>query len=108
MNGYQLMANSYKQLLAREETAPEERKDLESHIKVFEFLASLTDAEKRIIFDSGAFNDVLKGYVSKAVDNITRDGNEPDSEDLKGIILREINCLLSEMSSDQAEQYYYR
>ncbi len=66
MNGYKVIADSYRKLLEQEQGAREKEK-IESTIKVYDMLSELTENEVYCIFDSGAFNDVVKGYCRKAI-----------------------------------------
>lgn len=62
MNGYKLLADSYKKLV---ETNQIDKKEAESYIKVYDFLATCSDKEKEILFKSSAFNDMIKELINK-------------------------------------------
>ncbi|MDF2950561.1 MAG: hypothetical protein K0S18_144 [Anaerocolumna sp.] len=68
MNGYELTAQSYEALMKRDNSNIS-KDDCESKIKVYRTLASLSESEIIEIFNSGAFNDVLKGYCKMALKN---------------------------------------
>jgi hypothetical protein len=69
MNGYKLMAASYKKYLEQHPEEPDEvKQQLLAEIKVNELLAGLSEPEIMMIFDSGAFNQVIKSYCYKAME----------------------------------------
>lgn len=68
MNGYKLLADSYKQIL--DKTDDEQKKaNIEKSIKALETMADKTDDEIMEIFNTGAFNDILRAYCKKALIN---------------------------------------
>lgn len=99
MNGYQITADSYRTLL---QTEPDiDRAKTEQKIKALDFLASCSKEERLELFNSSAFNDVVKGYVLLALDNL-----KTDPEQRKAII-NEVAYLFDIKRADEAEQYYY-
>ena len=62
MNGYTMLAESYKKLLQEGKVTEEEAK---KNIKVMEFLAECSEEEINIMFDSAAFNEIMKEYVRR-------------------------------------------
>lgn len=66
MNGYELMSESYKKMLnegrINKETA--DRK-----IRIYDFLAACDNDDLCYMIDSGAFNDIVRAYLSYAVNN---------------------------------------
>lgn len=98
MNGYQMLADAYKKELA---TTPEEyRADMQAKINALEYLAGADDATRYALFDSSAFNDIVKGYVKLALHN-----TDTDSEKAREI-MNEINYLFSVKTASEAEAYY--
>ena len=65
MSGYGLMANSYKQLVEKGVISEE---DAKTDIKIFEFLNDCSQDDIFTLFDSGAFNDIMKSYCKRALD----------------------------------------
>lgn len=65
MNGYKLMADSYRKLAERNGSSEE----IERNIKIYDFLSTLDKQDINILFDSGAFNDITKCYCKVAMDN---------------------------------------
>ena len=98
MNGYQMIADSYRTLSEREKDI--DRASIESKIKALDFLATATEEERLELFNSSAFNDVVKGYMEMAVDNM-----ELEDEVRQGL-LNELRYLFDTVTADQAKDYY--
>lgn len=62
MNGFEILADSYRQLI---ETNQIDKEDAKSYIKVYDFLSTCSDKEKEILFTSSAFNDMIKELINK-------------------------------------------
>lgn len=67
MNGYTLMANSYKKAAEQGRISDNAA---QKNIRIYDFLASCDPDDICILFDSGAFNDILKAYVEQAANNL--------------------------------------
>ena len=101
MNGYKTMADSYRKLLENSNNYPDlDKEATEKRIKVYDFLATCDKEMKLELFNSTAFNDVVKGYVSMAVDNLEL------GDDTKKDFLREIKYLFDTVKAGEAEDYY--
>lgn len=98
INGYQLTADAYKKEL--DNTPAEYRADLQAKIKALEYLAGADDATIYALFDSSAFNSIVKGYIKLALDNTDTD-KEQAAE-----IMRELNYLFDTKGAAEAEAYY--
>lgn len=98
MNGYRMTADVYKKEL--DNTPEEYRAELQAKIKANEFLAGADDATIYALFDSAAFNIIVKGYVKLALHN-----TETDSDKAREI-MNEINYLFSIKTAQEAEAYY--
>lgn len=70
MNGYTLMADSYRKLL---EQGKIDKKNAEKNIRIYDFLATCDDDDKCIMVDSSAFNDFIKAYIIFAVESTDLD-----------------------------------
>ena len=70
MNGYELMANGYKTSLKLGKIDQDEAK---RKIRIFTFLAKCSDDEIYDLFDSSAFNSIIKKYLRLAMKNIEAD-----------------------------------
>ena len=64
MNGYKVLADSYRKLLAEGKIKKEVA---EKEIRVLDFLATCDITDLCIMFDSSAFNDIFKGYLNAAI-----------------------------------------
>lgn len=66
MNGYELLASSYRLLLKRGEIAEDEAA---KKIRVYDFLATCDKEDIYTMVDSSAFNDIIKSFCKKALKN---------------------------------------
>lgn len=98
MNGYQMTADSYRKLLESEKDI--DRASTESKIKALDFLATATEKERLELFNSSAFNDVVKGYLKMACDNLKLE------DEVRQGLLNELRYLFDTVTADQAEDYY--
>ena len=64
MNGFTMMADSYRKLADEGKITKEEA---EKDCKAFDFLSSCDQDDINNLFDSGAFNDIAKSYMRIAV-----------------------------------------
>ena len=62
MNGYDVMKKTYEKIGDTKKA------------RVFAFLASCDDEDKRTLYDSSAFNDITAGYVIIALKMMREDG----------------------------------
>lgn len=68
MNGYKMTVESYEKILESDRTDID--KDyIKAQIKSLEPFAERTEEERIKMFDSGAFNEVLKSYCKVAMQN---------------------------------------
>lgn len=63
MNGYEILVKGYKKLIENGQIEFDE--EAKSYIKVYEFLASCSQEEKKILFESSAFNDMVIKLINK-------------------------------------------
>lgn len=97
MNGYKAIADSYRILLENGEAT--DRATLERKIKALDFLATCDRADIQELFNTSAFNDITKGYIKKAVDNLKL------STGTRADLLEEVTHLYDTMGADEAEDY---
>ena len=64
MNGFKIMADSYRKLADEGEITKEQA---EKDCKAYDFLATCDDEDICNLFDSSAFNEISKGYMRLAV-----------------------------------------
>lgn len=83
MNGYELHANTYRETLKQQgDSLPQEVKaSVEREIKILDIMAKLDEKERRMIFDTGAYNDIVKTYCKKAMEM-----HEMSEEDIQAVL----------------------
>lgn len=96
MNGYKMSADSYRILKKRDPKA-----DVDSNIKVLDFLATCTQEDIYNLFNSSAFNYICLGYVEMALN----DFKELD-DDTKDRIINHVWAMFDAKSAKQAEKYH--
>ena len=100
MNGYQMTADSYKEIIARENPTGEVLEDMRRKICALEFLANADNETIYELFNSAAFNDICRGYLLFALDRIDID------HDTRQKILYSMGAAFDTMTADRAERYY--
>ena len=98
MNGYAMMADSYRKLLATDSNA--DREFMERRITALEIMANTDRPTQYELFNSSGFNDIVRGYILMALDNAEA-GNET-----RKAVLQEFNALLESVTAEQAENYF--
>ena len=92
MNGYEMMADSYRQLMKQgridKETADRE-------IRVYDFLATCDSDDLCRMVDSSAFNDIIRAYLKMAVQSADID------EDAKEKVVGQLRWLFDEKTAKQ-------
>lgn len=82
MNGFKVMADSYRKLASAGEITQEQA---DKECRIFDFLATCDDDDICRLFDSSAFNDIAKAYLKVAVAELTDEGtiNEEQAEKVR-------------------------
>ena len=93
---YTTKADEYKRLLPELEN----KEEVESKIKALQFLGEADRPTQQALFDAGAFNNIVLGYVLLSLEELNY--NDYDA----GRILNAISNALNEVSSQEAEHYY--
>lgn len=99
MNGYKMTADAYREFL-NDPSADQEA--IKTKIKALDFLATCDKATICALFDSSAFNDIVKGYVAMIADD-AKDLTDEQRSYIKG----HISGLFDMVQAAQAEAYYY-
>ena len=66
MNGYEMMADSYKKAIEQGKMSKEVA---DPEIRIYEFLSTCSQDDIYRLVNSSAFNDVMKAYMNKAIKN---------------------------------------
>lgn len=66
MNGYEMMAESYRQLVKHGEI---DKETADKEIRIYDFLATCDTEDICRMVDSSAFNDIIRAFVEMAVKN---------------------------------------
>ena len=92
MNGYEMMADSYRQLVKQgkvnKETADRE-------IRVYDFLATCDSDDLCRMVDSSAFNDIIRAYLKMAVQSADID------EDAREKVVGQLRWLFDEKTAKE-------
>ena len=75
MNGFAMMADSYKKLM---EKGKIDREIAEKEIRIYEILATCDTDDFCRMVDSGAFNDIIRSFLKMAVKNSGIDEGDQD------------------------------
>lgn len=97
MNGYKMTAEAYKTLRGNSKV---DQAEVESNIKVLDFLATCTKEDIYNLFNSAAFNNICMGYVKNALNDF-----EELSDDMKDRITNHVRYKFDTLTANQAENY---
>ena len=92
MNGYIMQAETYKILAERGQIPKEEA---ERKRAVYDFLGTIEKSQRYDLFDSSAFNDIVKAYVRLALKNTEIDEEKTEE------IMQELRWLFDTKSSKE-------
>lgn len=87
MNGYEMMADSYRQLVKQGKI---DKETADREIRVYGFLATCDSDDLCRMVDSSAFNDIIRAYVEMAVKNADID------EDSRNKVVGQLRWLFDE------------
>ena len=92
MNGYEMMADSYRQLVKQGKIAKE---TADREIRVYDFLATCDSDDLCRMVDSSAFNDIIRAYLKMAVQSADID------EDSRNKVVGQLRWLFDEKTAKQ-------
>lgn len=72
MNGYEMMADSYRKLV---EDGELDKEVADKEIRIYDFLATCDSDDLCRMVDSSAFNDIIRAYLKMAVQSADIDEN---------------------------------
>lgn len=99
MDGYTMMANSYRKLMNEGKL---DKEVAEKEIRVLEFLATCDADDLCRMVDSSAFNDIIKAFLNMAVDNADI------SEKAKEKVVGQLDWIFDEKLAKEVLQDYLR
>lgn len=92
MNGYEMMADSYRQLVKQGKI---DKETADRGIRVYDFLATCDSGDLCRMVDSSAFNDIIRAYLKMAVQSADID------EDAREKVVGQLRWLLDEKTAKQ-------
>lgn len=92
MNGYEMMADSYRQLVKRGEI---DKETADKEIRVYDFLATCDSDDLCRMVDSSAFNDIIRAYLKMAVQSADID------EDSRNKVVGQLRWLFDEKTAKE-------
>ena len=75
-NGFLFLAESCRRMADEEDVTPEDREEYKARVRVYEILADFSKGDICRAFNSGAFNDILKGYITLMFEAWKKSENE--------------------------------
>ena len=95
MNGYTMMAESYRKLM---EQGKIDKETAEKEIRIYEFLATCDNDDLCRMVDSSAFNDIIRAFIKMAV------GNADISDKEKEKVIGQLRWIFDEKSAKEVLQ----
>lgn len=92
MNGYEMMADSYRQLVKQGKV---DKETADREIRVYDFLATCDSDDLCRMVDSSAFNDIIRAYLKMAVQSADID------EDARQKVVGQLRWLFDEKTAKE-------
>lgn len=92
MNGYEMMADSYRQLVKQGKI---DKETADREIRVYDFLATCDSDDLCRMVDSSAFNDIIRAYLKMAVQSADID------EDAREKVVGQLRWMFDEKTAKE-------
>lgn len=92
MNGYEMTADSYRQLVKQGKI---DKETADREIRVYDFLATCDSDDLCRMVDSSAFNDIIRAYLKTAVQSADID------EDAREKVVGQLRWLFDEKTAKE-------
>lgn len=92
MNGYEMTADSYRQLVKQGKI---DKETADREIRVYDFLATCDSDDLCRMVDSSAFNDIIRAYLKMAVQSADID------EDAREKVVGQLRWLFDEKTAKE-------
>lgn len=92
MNGYEMMADSYRQLVKQGKI---DKETADREIRVYDFLTTCDSDDLCRMVDSSAFNDIIRAYLKMAVQSADID------EDSRNKVVGQLRWLFDEKTAKE-------
>lgn len=92
MNGYTMMADSYRELM---NDGKIDKESAEKSIRIYEFLATCDKDDLCQMVDSSAFNDIIRAFLKMAVVNAELEEEQQDK------VLNQLRWIFDEKSAKE-------
>lgn len=92
MNGYEMMVDSYRQLVKQGKI---DKETADREIRVYDFLATCDSDDLCRMVDSSAFNDIIRAYLKMAVQSADID------EDAREKVVGQLRWLFDEKTAKE-------